>query len=57
MNTLRNKNTEEQKFEPSPNAFDYDDDVTEKAVKHIQEKADRVMEHGKWSVVEGYKFG
>jgi len=43
-------------YKPSPEAFDYDSDVTPAAVKYLQDKADAAMKSGKWKVVVGNKF-
>ena len=39
-------------YKPSPEAFDYDSDVTPAAVKYLQDKADAAMKSGKWKVAE-----
>ena len=56
MNTLRNQSQEYDGYEPPPEAFDYDSDVTPEAVKYLQDKANAAMKNGKWKVVVGNKF-
>lgn len=36
-----------------PEAFDYEDDVSPKVVKSIQDRADQFLKKGKWVVVDG----
>jgi len=37
-----------------PEAFQYNDDVTQETVKTIQEKADRIIREEEWVVIDGY---
>jgi hypothetical protein len=39
---------------PAPEAYEDYDDVTAEAVKSVQERADKVLNKGKWTVVDGH---
>ena len=56
MNTPRSRKDDSEGQKPSPEAFDYDRDVTPEAVKYLQSKADAAMKTGNWKVVEGNKL-
>jgi hypothetical protein len=53
MNNLRRARNSSS-FSPPPEAFDYDSDVTEEAVRSIQERADKRRGDEKLEVIEGY---
>jgi hypothetical protein len=52
-NTLRNQKNTSNHSEPCKQAFDYDDDVTVEAIKHIRQKAEKAIGTGKWKLVSG----
>jgi hypothetical protein len=56
MTTKKNQQNNDHGYEPPPEAFGYDDDVTEEAVRYVQAKADKSMKNGNWKVIEGHKI-
>lgn len=55
MNTKRKQPEVVSRALPPAEAFEYEDDVTEGAVKTLQEQADKILEQGDWHVIEGDK--
>lgn len=38
----------------SPEAFEYEDDITPEVVKRLQEKADVILSEDEWIIINGY---